>query len=58
MSARRITLDRAPITPLTRPCEYCGGAGACEGGDLLLPQGDVYRATEEDRDRAGLPPWA
>lgn len=47
-----------PDYPATRTCEYCGGSGACEGGDRLLAQGPVYQADDEDRRRAGSPPWA
>lgn len=49
-----------PDYPMTCSCPYCGGVGACEDGDKLLPQdaARVYRADDEDRRRAGLPPWA
>jgi hypothetical protein len=47
-----------PDYPTERACEYCGGTGTCEGGNMLLPQGPVYQADDEDRRRTGLPPWA
>jgi hypothetical protein len=47
-----------PDYPAQRVCEYCGGSGQWEDGDKLLLQGPVYQATDEDRQRAGLPPWA
>lgn len=47
-----------PDYPATRTCEYCNGSGQCADGNKLLPQGHVYRATAEDQQRAGAPPWA
>lgn len=47
-----------PDYPADCKCEYCDGTGQCEDGDRLLTQGPVCQATEEDRRRAGLPPWA
>lgn len=39
-------------------CEYCDGAGVCEDGNMLEQQRPVSQASDEDRQRAGNPPWA
>lgn len=53
-------LGPRPDWPAEGPCEYCGGEGACEAGSMLLPQQPerYYQCDDEDRRRAGLPPWA
>ena len=57
-AAQRDACGPRPDYPAERACEYCGGAGVCEGGDKLLAAGPAYRCDDEDRARAGLPPWA
>ncbi len=56
-NAQRDRYGPRPDYPSRRACEYCDGSGQCEDGAKLLPAGEAYQATDEDRERAGIAPW-